>query len=160
MPTTNDEPAVEAAAFHAGHIHLGADHDDGGFGSFASAALTSGRDAMEGFSYFARRATKTLDALVRPAADGDVAELEGVFALLGSAALLGLLGGDLFAGLGEVAVAVAVDVEGVAVLDEPDAVLALGAEDEEAVARGLGRVGGFFLEGAINLERVGRGGER
>src|SRR5205814_1996547 len=70
-----------------------------------------------------------------------------------------LLGGDLLAGLGQVAVAVAIGVQRVAVEDEPDAVLGFGTEGEQPVLRGRRLVSGFFSERAVDLRRIGTGGQ-
>src|SRR5262249_52744968 len=63
------------------------------------------------------------------------------------------LSGELLALVRQVAVAVAVEVECLAVLDQPDARLSLGAEDEQAVARLL-LVGRLLADRAVNLGQV------
>ena len=68
---------------------------------------------------------------MRLASDVQIAGLEDHPVLTGL-----LTGRDLLAGVGEVAVAVAVDVQGVAVPDDPDAVAGLRPDDQQGVARG------------------------
>src|SRR5438445_669604 len=88
------------------------------------------------------------------AADVQVAGLEGVAGLLRAAPV----GCDLLAGAGQVAVAVAVDVERAAVPNDPYPVARLGAEDEQGVARRPRRVGRLLRDAPLDLRQVsGRG---
>ncbi len=64
------------------------------------------------------------------------------------------LGGDPLAGVGEVAVTVAVQVENVLVEDHPDARLSLRPEDQKAVLGMFRFVGWFLAQGAINLRQI------
>jgi hypothetical protein len=101
----------------------------------------------------AERAKISPEVEVLPSAEGEVGDLEGV-AVFGGPALPGR---DLLAGVGEVAVAVAIDVEGVAVLDQPDAVGGAGADDDQGVARRLAGVGRLPGDGAVDRGQAGRG---
>src|SRR5262249_52806376 len=65
-----------------------------------------------------------------------------------------LLGLDGFAFLGQIAVAVPVHVENVAVEHQPEAGLGFRPEHEQAILR-LGLVGGFPADGAVDLGQVG-----
>src|SRR5205807_10436831 len=67
------------------------------------------------------------ERLVQPRAIANIADSERVLAFIGRVTLLGR---DFFARFGQVAVTVAIDVETVAVLDQPDASLRLRAKDE------------------------------
>src|SRR5262249_51648891 len=69
-----------------------------------------------------------------------------------------LLPGPLLPPLGEVAVGVPVDVEVVAVEDEPGPGLRLPAEDEQAVAPLLRPVGGLLPDRAVDLRPLLRRG--
>src|SRR5262249_30465215 len=75
----------------------------------------------------------------------------------GGAVAVGLVG-DLFVSAGQVAVAVLVHVQDVAIADQPDAALALLAEHQQAVSR-LAGVARLLADGPGHLQRCpdGRG---
>src|SRR5215831_480928 len=60
----------------------------------------------------------------------------------------------------QVAVAVAIHVQGFAIQNQPDMLLCFGTEDQKAVLWGLRRVSGFLLDHPFYRFEIGAAGER
>src|SRR5262249_50741622 len=94
------------------------------------------------------------ESAVGPAIDLQVS-MDGSVALDELADPKGIAVAEIFLpDLGQIAVAVVIHIQILAVLDQPDARIRLLAEDQKAVAR-LGLVNGFLENGAWNAAQIG-----
>jgi hypothetical protein len=88
---------------------------------------------------------------MRPCAVADLFYLKYVFIQI----FHSLLGDDFLPLLGEIAVAVAIDVQRLAVQHEPNARLRLGTEYQQAISRRLAPVGRFLADSELDLRQIG-----